>query len=184
MTWRWGDLWHQRQKWLKAGWLITAAWVAIYIGVIEPREIAREVEAERSTGLGTVAGPISILPSRRAKLISHLESYRPALSGGYADRARMASMFINGSASPARSENAQQDRKLVRTGSMQLVVESPVEIAEKIRQLAERMHGYIESSQVNGIQTMANASVVIRVPATRLEETRAEIRKMGGARGS
>ena len=179
MTWIWGDLWGKSQKWLKAGWLITAGLVAIYIGAIEPAQIAQELEGQRSGGLGAVAGPVTIIPSRRAKLMTRLESYSPSTSGDFIGQTHAASMSINGSTPPTNSESAEEDRKLVRTGSMQLVVKSPVEAAENIRQLVERMGGYLESSQVNGTQAMASAFIAIRVPVARFEEVRTEIRKLG-----
>jgi hypothetical protein len=62
---------------------------------------------------------------------------------------------------------------------MDLVVKNPGESAEKIRQLADRMGGFLQSSQVSGDLNVMSASVTIRVPATRLEEARSEIRKLG-----
>jgi hypothetical protein len=62
---------------------------------------------------------------------------------------------------------------------MDLVVKNPGEAAEKIRQLADRMGGFLQSSQVTGGSNSISASVTIRVPATRFEEARSEIRKLG-----
>ena len=79
----------------------------------------------------------------------------------------------------AVSSAASEDRKLVRTGAMDLVVKNPGESAEKIRQLADRMGGFLQSSQVAGSSNSMSASVTIRVPAARLEEARSEVRKLG-----
>jgi hypothetical protein len=71
------------------------------------------------------------------------------------------------------------DRKMVRTGSMEMVVKKPAEAAEKIRELAEGLGGFLASSQVNGTPNAGAASLTICVPAARFEEARAEIRKLG-----
>ena len=71
------------------------------------------------------------------------------------------------------------DRKLVRTDSLDLIVQHPGDSAERIRALAEQLGGYLESSEVSGDQEPASASVAIRVPAARFEEARATIRKLG-----
>ena len=80
---------------------------------------------------------------------------------------------------PAVPPAGSEDRKLVRTGAMDLIVKNPGETAEKIRQLADRMGGFLQSSQVTGSSNSMSASVTIRIPATRLEEARSEIRKLG-----
>jgi len=71
------------------------------------------------------------------------------------------------------------DRKMVRTSSMALIVEKPAEVSEKIRALAEGMGGYLVSSEVAGGRDATKGSLTIRVPAARFEEARAAIRKLG-----
>lgn len=76
------------------------------------------------------------------------------------------------------SYDAPMDRKMVRTSSLDLVVQKPGEAAEKIRGLAEGMGGFLVSSEISGGQD-ASGSLTIRVPAARFEEARQEIRKLG-----
>ena len=80
---------------------------------------------------------------------------------------------------PAKTAPAQDDRKMVRTSSMALIVQKPAEVSEKIRALAEGMGGYLVSSEVAGGQDATKGSLTIRVPAARFEEARAAIRKLG-----
>ena len=47
----------------------------------------------------------------------------------------------------ATGSSATFDRKIVRTGSLQALVKSPVDAAEKLRTVTERLGGYIESLQ-------------------------------------
>ena len=171
MNWEWGDFWSRSGKWLKVGWLVTAGLVAFYVGAIEPQQMAKEISASRSTGLGAIAGG-SILPWRRAPApIDHYfggELARP-------HRIPEAAMAMDSGPAPA---NEPEERKLVRSGSMYLIVKAPADAAENIRRLAEQMGGYLENSQINGSQTSGDASLTIRVPANRMEDVRAEIRKL------
>jgi len=75
--------------------------------------------------------------------------------------------------------NPSMDRKIVRNSSVDLVVQKPAEAAEKIRELAEGLGGFLVSSQVSGGSNAGGAALTIRVPAARFEEARAEIRKLG-----
>ena len=61
---------------------------------------------------------------------------------------------------------------------MELVVSKPADSAEQIRTLAERMGGFLVSSEVRGDSDMSGGSLTVRVPAARFEEARAEIRKL------
>ena len=88
--------------------------------------------------------------------------------------------FLSTASAPAKgSETAPDDRKMVRTSSMALIVQKPAEVSEKIRALAEDMGGYLVSSEVIGGRDATKGSLTIRVPAARFEEARAAIRKLG-----
>ena len=162
-----GEFWAKSQKWLKAGWLIVAGLVAIYVGVIEPRQSARYAEESRQTGLGAMAGDPAPL--------RHL--LRTVATGDVGRVERQSGMMAYLATSDLPS--AREDRKLIRTNSLDLIVRNPPESAENIRLLAERLGGFLTNSEVNGAQHALYASVSIRVPAARFEEARAEIRKLG-----
>jgi hypothetical protein len=72
-----------------------------------------------------------------------------------------------------------EDRKMIRSSSIDLVVEHPAETAEKIRSMAEGLGGFLVSSEIRGEQDANNGTLTIRVPAARFEDARAEIRKLG-----
>jgi hypothetical protein len=69
-------------------------------------------------------------------------------------------------------------RKIIRTSSMEMVVQHPAEVAGKITALAEGLGGYLVSADGGG-QNAAAGTLTIRVPAARFEEARAAIRKLG-----
>ena len=94
--------------------------------------------------------------------------------GGSAMKLRVAAMAMN--APPDADKEKEEDRKLVRTCTVYLIAKAPAEAATSIRQMAERMGGYLENSQINGSDS---ASITIRVPAIQIEAARAEIRKLG-----
>jgi hypothetical protein len=179
MQTRWSSYWHKSKAYVKTGWLITAGLVALYLGAIEPLENAREINNQKATGLGAVATERGSFPM--------LSTGRPAASRGIAGGVvggvpggvpRRAMMTFDATVT-ALPTAASEDRKLVRIGSMDLVVKNPGESAEKIRQLADRMGGFLQSSQVTGGSNSMSAFVTIRVPARRFEEARSEIRKLG-----
>jgi hypothetical protein len=74
--------------------------------------------------------------------------------------------------------DAAAGRKIIRTSSMEMVVQHPAEVADKITALAEGLGGYLVSADGGG-QNAAAGTLTIRVPAARFEEARAEIRKLG-----
>ena len=80
---------------------------------------------------------------------------------------------------PGGGAESSIDRKMVRTSSVELIVQKPSDAAEKIRALAEGMGGFLVSSEVSGGQDATGGSLTIRVPAARFEEARAAIRNLG-----
>lgn len=70
------------------------------------------------------------------------------------------------------------DRKIMRTGVLELTVKSPADAAEQIRLMAESMGGYLEAAQVGGTKEAPTADITIRVPASHFEDAKANIRKL------
>jgi cell division protein FtsL len=164
----WGMAWLRRRKWLKVGWLITAVWVAVYCGVIQPSQASRGIAAERASGLAAIE-------SSRHWLIPLPQSVdNSVLVAGVVGGAALAPTSITSSSSSDRSP----DQKIVRTTSINLIVKSPATSAETIRSLTERAGGFLVQWQTNGAQDATDASVTVRVPVARFEEVRAEIRKL------
>ena len=69
-------------------------------------------------------------------------------------------------------------RKIIRTSSLEMVVQRPAEAAEQITSLAESLGGYLVSADGGG-QNATAGMLTIRIPASRFEEARAAIRKLG-----
>jgi hypothetical protein len=62
MVIRWGVFSATSRTALKTGWLITAGVVALYLGLIQPRDQARGIASEKATGLAAVSGGVGWEP--------------------------------------------------------------------------------------------------------------------------
>jgi hypothetical protein len=179
MVIRWGVFSTKSRKALKTGWLITAGVVALYWGVIQPREQARGIASERGTGLVSVsrgAGWDSISLWHQTSILPHFAR------GVFVDRAAVLSASLiapPGSRSSSEDEGPSPDRKLVRTASLGLIVKAPAQTADQITQLAQRAGGFLVTSNVNGGADATSASLTIRVPADKFDEVRTQIQKLG-----
>lgn len=72
-----------------------------------------------------------------------------------------------------------EERKMIRTASMNMLVKSPKETSEKIRLLAEQIGGFLVTSEISGGEDDASASLTVRVPVNQFEQFRAQISKFG-----
>jgi len=81
-------------------------------------------------------------------------------------------------ADKAAVPSAAADRKMIRTGFLDLTVKSPADAAQQIRRMAESMGGYLESAQIGGTKDAPTANITIRVPAVRFEDAKAGIRQL------
>ena len=171
---------------LKTGWLLTAGVFALYLGLIQPRDQARGIASEKATGLAAVSGGVGWTPIslwRQTSILPHFRSeayLQKGIVGGVSvDGAVVAPSlmpFSGGHAS--REEGTSEDRKLIRTDSLGLIVKTPAETAEKIIQIAQGAEGFLVTSNVNGGADATSASLSIRVPAEKFDEARAQIRKL------
>jgi Domain of unknown function (DUF4349) len=167
----------KRKMALKTGWLITAGVVALYLGLIQPRDQARGIASEKATGLAAVSGGVGWeLPHFRSE--AYLQ--KGIVGGVPVDRAVVAPAslmtFLGGRA--GGEENSSEDRRLVRTESLGLIVKTPAETAEKIVKIAQAAGGFLVTSNVNGGADATSALLSIRVPTDKFEEVRAQIRKL------
>jgi hypothetical protein len=109
----------------------------------------------------------------------------PAISPNYSPTSKAqptAMIATDMAASPSVAGAARGEpgsaQKMIRTSQLEMVVQHPAQVMDRIMALAEMEGGYLESSQGGG-QDAASGSLTIRVPAARFEEARAEIRKLG-----
>ncbi len=71
-----------------------------------------------------------------------------------------------------------EERMIVRTGEMSLVVEDVVDARHEIAQFAVRLDGYVVSSRIWGEEQDMRGNISIRVPDEKLEQALAELRDL------
>src|SRR5713101_1407424 len=190
MVIRWGVLSDKTGIWLKTGWLIAAAVVGLYMGVIQPRERTRGIALQATNGLAATSGQVGWEPIslwHQTSIFPHfLRARMPAsegvvggVPGGRMALQRASLMTFSGGGGGSGEEVTSADRKLVQTAVLSLIVKTPAESAEKIKQLAQNAGGFLVTSQVNGGADATSATISIRVPAAKFEDVRAQIRKLG-----
>ena len=89
-------------------------------------------------------------------------------------------LLDGGTPQPREQRQPTTDRKMMSKASLNLIVSEPSAAGEKIRALAYRLGGYVESERSSdyGVGTR-ETSIAIRVPIDRMEEARYEVRKLG-----
>jgi hypothetical protein len=183
---------NQEQNWkrLKTGWLITAGLIAVYVGAIHPLEqhhpwgISQSsgtrpgaVAASRSNSLRRPQTNSELMPSREQGEFA-ARTMRGVIGGIPGGAPAEAVQFASLESSTPTGDSS-DDRQLVRTASMELIVRNPSASLDNVRLLAENAGGFLVSSQITGGQDASLGSLTIRVPAARFEEVRTEIRKLG-----
>jgi len=142
-------------QWIVIGLGILLIWVCFSLGFLPSRSSAPSTQPGE-------AAPLSIAPGTGSEVALPMP----------ADRAT-ASL-----AEKPVTDAAITERKIIRTSSLDLVVQHPADVAEKITALAETMGGYVESANGGG-ENATSGNLTIRVPAARFAEARAAIRKLG-----
>jgi len=161
-------LWQQQRSRIKNGGLIVAGLAAIYYGAIQPRQDFRGVAMERSAALAAFEGSRHqhwFQPSPMAIQ----EKVAEGIVGGVPGGGAMLQQGVDAN---------EDDRKIVRTSSIALVVDKPAEAAGRIQQLAEGAGGFLVNWEANGDREATSANMMIRVPVAKFESTRAAIRKL------
>ena len=71
-----------------------------------------------------------------------------------------------------------QERMIIRTGEMSLVVDDVTQVCNEIAQLAARFNGYVVSSRISGEEEEMRGWISIRVPDGKFDQTLAELREL------
>ena len=125
-----------------------------------------------------VVGVPNLLRSRSAARQTVMFESR----GGYADKTATVAE-LDAPAAPGQAEakpgQAAFDRKIIRTGAMELVVKDAPTAAQQLQALAERLGGYVESSNLTQAGDSMNGTIKLRIPAARFDEARAGARGIG-----
>ncbi len=166
----WHPLWWKDRNWLKKMGLIAAGVAAIYYGAIQPRQAFRGVAMQRTSALAAIEDSRREHWFQPNSLVVHDERQIEGVVGGVPARAA----YQRG----VGTRLDDNERKIVRTSSIALIVEKPADAAGKVQQLAEGTGGFLVNWQANGDLEATSASLTIRVPVAKFESTRTTIRKL------
>jgi uncharacterized protein DUF4349 len=157
-----------------AGWIALAGAAALIMVAVSVPNLMRSRTSADKYPANQAYGLSLPKPGAKRELVA---TYEDRLRS--APTASISAALVEPAAVKAGADSA-MDRKMVRTGSMDLVVKKPAETAEKIRELTQGLGGFLASSQVSGTTPNAGGALItICVPAARFEEARTEIRKLG-----
>jgi len=166
---------------LRIGGLCLAAFVALYIGAVRPHEKALTVARQSGTGLAEQA---EIAADSDVRLFQYRAPATGIVGGvpGEVDKGKQVALHAAAYAlapeatKGSQASEASEGRRMVRTLSLEMLVRKPAETAEQIRALAEQIGGFLVSSEMRGDREVSAGSLTVRVPASRFEAARAEIR--------
>lgn len=135
--------------------------------LVQQLAMRKKMEESKAGGLASVSGGI--------------------MSGYYtASEPRQAQAKLIAYDRPEANRSAKTDasdhafrRKIVRKGSLNIVVKDTDAVCQDLQRLARELGGYVVSAERNSADSNGvGATVSIRVPAERLEDAWADIRKM------
>ncbi len=181
----WKSLRESSPKWLQTLVLVAAGVAALYVGALQPMSRTQEIASQRETGLAAWRPTSFYQEGALSGLVAKNRPVAEGIVGGVPGGEDLKPQEILTALEepeplpqPSTTPDT-PDRKMVRTDSLELVVQHPADAAEKIGQLATRLGGFLVTSEVSGDPDSPSASLTVRVPATRFEEARTEIRKLG-----
>lgn len=168
-----------RRNWWKAGLLSIAGWTAFFVAVLAPMNASRKVAESKASGLAAVAEwePMSLWPEPAWHSVFSTRRVRLPEQRVFLQSSSLRLASVAGISGKDSSVD-DDERKTVRTATLELEVKNPAESAEKIRQLAGQLGGFVTTSEISGSQDAPGAAVTLRVPALRFEEARREIKRL------
>jgi hypothetical protein len=167
-----------RRNWWQAVVLPLGGWCGFYFALILPMhfQYSRQMAAQRGSGLAAVAGydPVSLW-----RQSSVFDVFRPPqIAAQRGRRSHPYGMYLSAASELPNEDSSAENRYIVRFAEFELEVKSPADCAEKVRALAEEMNGYLVSSEIGNDQYAPGRTITVRVPASRFEEMRSELRKL------
>jgi len=145
------------------GILLLLAAIALYnLGRSHTAELSKSMPQQRALENDIAVRAYSPVPLR-PKLSAFVQT------AGVADSQVIA---------PNAAPDAEAGRRIVRSASIEMLVQHPAEVADRITALAEKLGGYLVNADGAG-HNATTATVTVRVPVAHFEEARAEIRELG-----
>lgn len=161
-------LWGYRQRAVRTVALAAVLMAALYAGLIPSLNQRRSIVTSRATGLGAVSS--SYLPPMASS--SWDRQNDPGTAGG------VVGGVPGGIPSKTLGSVREPDdnRKVVRTGALSLIVLHPTQAVEQITQIAQQHGGYVVQSQISGQREYETGAATIRVPAAQFDAIRQQLK--------
>lgn len=87
---------------------------------------------------------------------------------------------LDGEGVPPGEQPGAEPRRTMRRASLRMTVAEPEAVAEKVRAVANRSGGYVDSVRIwEEGESARQASVAIRVPAAQFDDVRRKVRELG-----
>lgn len=103
----------------------------------------------------------------------------PPSSARSSSPATVAQTAEGGAAEPARVQvQAEAGRKLIRTVDLEIAVKNTEAVAQQVQALAESLGGFVSDINAQRSESLMQYDITLRVPAERLEEALAGLRKL------
>ena len=170
-----GNPWKTNRDWVAAGFLASTSLFLLLI-FLTWRNERRGIEHSRATALSaTTTWDLRSQWSRRSILpvsFSRKQDYASGLAGGVPGGVAYHAFMPR---PPSTADLT--DRQVVRSGTLEIIAADPLLAADQLRNLATRLSGFVVSSKISGSdERMQSAEVIVRIPAARYDEMRAEVR--------
>lgn len=165
-------VWGNRQRLLRVVTMSTVLLLALYLGLITPMNEKRSVASSRATGLAATHNYYSPPAAAPSNLLSRTSSGSvvAGIVGGVPGGVAVTNI------GSVKDQGATEERKVVSTGSLALIVLHPAEAVDRITQIAQSHGGYVVQSQVSGQREFETGSVSIRIPAAQFHAVRQELK--------
>ncbi len=170
------EIWNTRQRWGTVALVGVALFAAIAICVpnllrmqLPKQEMSQAQAAAYLSGTAGGSSRDRIETRNGAAMIAALPASEGVVGGvpGGAMGAKLGGV----------QASAAENRKIVRTGYLDLVVSSPMDALSSAQAIAQKFGGYVASSEVSGSAgRQQSASVVIWVPAAQFDAAQNELR--------
>jgi len=157
--------WPNRKAAIRAAVLAVVGLTAIHNAVFVPFFAYRGIASSKATALAAMEAPPTLL--ERSPI-------------GFLEDGDISMAYVSSLSEPPSGEMLHKGvelRRVAHTSEFSLIVLSPIESADKIRALAERLGGNLSSSQYSGSDNNY-ADISINVPVAALDQAKTEIRKL------
>ena len=147
--------------------------MALYLGLINPLSEKHSVATSKSTGSAAVTNDYYSSPKAEAhdRLVRSISgNLVTGVVGG------VPGGVAAGKLGGLNKEESSQDRKVIRTGSLDLIVMHPADAIERVTQIAQAHGGYVIQSQLTGQREYETGSVTLRVPVAQFDAVRQQLK--------